>query len=180
MKYTHNDSQNKAFRNTEFYLAERQKALTNKEQIDLKRKQERAAKTIRENNYFFANNIAYQKALKVSIEFIGISKKLMEKHDYTVLAPLLNQCVRSTSSVAANISESATPVISSRDRIFKLKIAFKECVESIHWLDTLYEIGELTDEQYFSLKDECMQVSKLLYKSIYTLKNNLKEDINEQ
>lgn len=174
MKYTHNDSQSKAFRNTDFYLAEKEKALANKEQIDLKREQERVEKEVRENDYFFANNVAYQKALKVSVEFIRISKRLMEKHDYTVLAPLLNQCVRSTSSIAANISESATPVISYRDRIFKLKIAFKECVESIHWLDTLFEIGELTKEEYTFLKGECSQISKILYKTISTLSKKSK------
>ena len=175
MKNTHNDSQTKSLCKTDFYKAEREKALAYKEQLDMKRHEEQAKKRACENNFFFTNNIAYQKALKVSTEFIRISKRLMEKHDYTILAPILNQCVRSTSSVAANLSESSTPFISRRDRIFKMKIAFKECVESIHWLDTLYTMEELTLEEYSSLKDECNQISKILFKTISTLRANMEE-----
>lgn len=175
MKNTHNDSQTKSLCKTDFYKEEREKALSYKEQLDMKRHQEQAQKRAKENNFLLTNNVAYQKALKVSIEFIHISRKLMEKHDYTVLAPILNQCIRSTSSVAANLSESSTPFISRRDRIFKMKIAFKECVESIHWLDTLFTIGELTLEEYCSLKDECNQISKILFKTISTLRVNMEE-----
>lgn len=103
MKNTHNDSQTKSLCKTDFYKAEREKALSYKEQLDMKRHQEQAQKRAKENNFLFANNIAYQKALKVSTEFIRISRRLMEKQDYIVLSGILNQCTRSTSSVAANL-----------------------------------------------------------------------------
>lgn len=175
MKNIHNNNQTKALCKTDFYSSKQEKALSPKEQLAMKRHEEETQKELQETNYFFSNNIAYQKALKVSTEFIRISRRLMKKHDYTILSPILNQCVRSTSSVAANISESATPFISRKDRIFKMKIAFKECLESIHWFDTLYTIEELTLEEYSFFKDECTQISKILFKTISTLRANMEE-----
>lgn len=72
----------------------------------------------------------------------------MTKQDYTILSPLVNQCVRSSTSIAANLAEAAAPVISAKDRIYKMSLSFKECVETIHWCNVLYEMGELTEQQY--------------------------------
>ena len=175
MKNTHNDSQTKSLCKTDFYKVEREKALAYKEQLDMKRHEEQAKKRTSETCFLFTNNIAYQKAFKVSIEFIRISRRLMEKQDYIILSNLLNQCGRSTSSVAANLSEASTPFISRKDRVNKIKIAYKECAESIHWLDTLYMMEELTLEEYASLKDECNQISKILFKTISTLQANMEK-----
>lgn len=170
MKNTHNDSSSQAFQNTDFYQLQKEQAYANKHLIDLKRKKERIEKNVWENNYFLRKNIAYRKALNVSIEFISIAQNLMQRKDFTILSPLINQCVRSATSVAANLAESAAPVISPKDKINKMSISFKECIETMHWLNVFYEMEELTVEQYNHLFDECTQIAKILAKTISTIK----------
>ena len=95
----------------------------------------------------------------------------MQRKDYTILSPLCNQVVRSSTSIVANISEGNCSCISAKDRSNKFTIAFKECMETISWISLLYEIEELTDEQYNRLTDECIQIVKILSKSIHSLRN---------
>ena len=127
-------------------------------------------------DFYLLNNICYQKAHAICVEFLRHSKVLMEKKDFTILAPLINQCVRSSSSIAANISEGICPVITVKDRINKFSIAYKETIETIHWLSTIHDIEEISDEQYAHLLDECTQVAKMLNSSILTLKSQLNKN----
>lgn len=124
-------------------------------------------------DFYLSNNPCYAKAHAISVEFINYSKILMARNDYTILAPIINQCVRSSSSISANISEGICPVISPKDRINKFSIAYKETIETIHWISTLHDIGELPDEKYTHLLDECTQVAKMLNSSISTLRSKL-------
>lgn len=170
MKNTHTNNGTTSFGNTNFYKKQSEQSYANKALIDMKRKKDKIEKNVNESNYFLAKNIAYMKALNLSIEIITIAQSLMTKQDYTILSPLASQCVRSSTSIAANLAESAAPVISAKDRIYKMSISFKECIETMHWLNVFYEMGELTEEQYNHLFDECTQIAKILSKSISTLK----------
>lgn len=122
----------------------------------------------------FSDNICYAKAKSVAVEIIYICKELMQKKDYTILAPICNQIVRSSTSTKANIAEANSVYCSSRDKTNKFNIAYKECMETISWISLLYEIEELTDEQYTRLTNECMQIVKILSKSIHSLRKKCK------
>lgn len=181
MKRTHNDVFTTSFMNTDFYKEQRVLALKNKQALDEKRamdekrKQEEERRNTSVSDIAFPNNICYAKAKAVSVEIISICKKLMEKKDYTILAPICNQIVRSSTSVLANISEGNCKYISAKDKCFKFSLAYKECLETISWECLLYEIGELTEEQHNYLTDESMQIVRILSKSIYNIQNKKKK-----
>ena len=170
-KQTHNDVFTNTFMKTDYFKEQRELYLKNKAEIDERRRREQEKKEDPQVPDIFADNICYVKAKAVSVEIIYICKDLMQRKDFTILSPICNQIVRSSTSTNANIAEGATSCISSKDRQNKFSIAFKECMETINWLSLLYEIGELTDEQYEHLTDECTQIVKILSKSIHSLRN---------
>lgn len=83
---------------------------------------------------------------------------------------LINQLVRSGTSIGANIRE-AFYAHGRSDFIAKLQIALKECSESEYWLELLIESGYFEDK---TVLDQCIEIKKLLIASINTAKGNLK------
>ena len=173
-KQTHNDVFTNSLMKTDFFKEQRELYLKNKAEIDERRRREQEKKENPQVPDIFADNICYLKAKAVSLEIIFICKELMQRKDFTILAPICNQIVRSSTSINANVAEGACECISSRDRTNKFTIAYKECMETISWISLLYEIEELTDEQYNRLTDECMQIVKILSKSIHSLRSKTK------
>lgn len=170
-KQTHNDVFTNTFMKTDYFKGQRELYLKNKAEIDDRRKREQEKKANLQAPDIFEDNICYTKAKSVAVEIIYICKELMQKKDYTILSSLCNQIVRSSTSIVANIAEGSTSCISAKDKSNKFSIAFKECMETISWISLLYEIEELTEEQYNRLTDECMQIVKILSRSIHSLRN---------
>lgn len=170
-KQTHNDVFTNSLMKTDFFKEQRELYLKNKAEIDERRKRERERKETPRTLEIFSDNICYSKAKSVSVEIIYICKELMQRKDYTILSPLCNQVIRSSTSIVANIAEQCCNCLSARDRSYKLTIAYKECMETLSWISLLFEIGELTEEQYNHLTNECMQIVKILSKSIHSLRS---------
>lgn len=84
---------------------------------------------------------------------------------------IVNQIVRSATSIGANVSE-ACYAASTADFINKLQIALKECHETEYWLELMFEIDSLSDADYKSLKHECGVIRAKLIKSIETAKSH--------
>ncbi len=85
--------------------------------------------------------------------------------------PLINQVIRSSTSIGANIHEAAYG--SSRaDFINKLQIALKECYETEYWLDMLQGAGSIPEETAQELLQDCGIIHAMLVKSITTAKKN--------
>ena len=120
--------------------------------------------------HFFDENTCYLKAKAVAFEISKLCKHLLTKKDYTVLNPILNQLVRSSTSVYANLAEGCVPLISSKDRAFKFRLACKEALETISWLQLLEELGEISPAEAGLLTDEVIQITKILLKSLSTMK----------
>lgn len=80
------------------------------------------------NEYNFTNdNIAYQKSKQYGIEIIQRCQQIMrQKRDYTIIGPICNQVVRSSTSISANLAEGSSNLISRKDRINKFLISLKE------------------------------------------------------
>ena len=84
---------------------------------------------------------------------------------------LLNQLLRSGTSIGANIHE-ANYASSKADFINKFQIALKECYESDYWLGLFKETKMITEIEYADMYDKCSKIRKLLIASINTAKGN--------
>lgn len=82
---------------------------------------------------------------------------------------MTKQLLRSGTSIGANISE-AIFAESNADYIHKYAISQKECSETLYWLTILQQAEYLTEEEYTSINDDCIEILKLLTAIIITLK----------
>lgn len=86
-------------------------------------------------------------------------------------AVYVNQIVRSSSSIGANIHE-AKYAQSKADFISKLEISLKESSETEYWLELIYRKGKITEDLYKNLRNQCGSIRRRLIASITTAKNN--------
>ena len=82
------------------------------------------------------------------------------------------QLFRSSLSVGANAWE-AEAGQSLKDKISKLEISRKECVESQYWLILLIDSELVPKAKFQPLLDECIEIGKILTATVKTLKNKL-------
>ncbi len=85
-------------------------------------------------------------------------------------ATLVNQLMRSATSIGANIHE-AQYAQSTKDFISKLEIAQKECYETEYWLELLCETDCIEKETYNSFKSDCGSIRRMLISSLNTIKS---------
>lgn len=90
-----------------------------------------------------------------------------EKNEYT----LSKQLLHSGTSIGANVKE-AIRGFSKKDFRFKLGIAFKEASETEYWLELLFETEYISDKQFQSLKDDCIELIKILTAILNSCKEN--------
>ena len=110
-------------------------------------------------------NIAKLKSKKFAVRIVNLYKYLRnEKSEYI----LSKQLLRSGTSVGANIAESEC-ASSKKDFLNKIYIALKECVETIYWLDLLFETEFLSKSEYDSIKSDCEELRKILSSTTKTL-----------
>lgn len=83
---------------------------------------------------------------------------------------LVNQIVRSVTSVGANIHE-ANYASSKADFINKFHIAPKECAETEYWIEMLVGCNAINEACGKTLLQECGVIRRMLAKSITTAKN---------
>ena len=84
---------------------------------------------------------------------------------------LLNQLLRSGTSVGANVHE-AQYAQGTKDFISKLEIAQKECFETEYWLELLYETECISEKSYKKLQNDCGAIRRMLISSLKTVKLN--------
>lgn len=90
-----------------------------------------------------------------------------EKKEYT----LSKQLLRSGTSIGANIKE-AIRGFSKKDFRFKLGIALKEASETEYWLELLYETEYISEKQFLSTNDDCIELIKILTAILNSSKDN--------
>lgn len=104
------------------------------------------------------DNVVVAKSKQFAIRIIRLYQFLNNsKHEYVISKQLL----RSGTSIGANISEAAC-AFSKKDFLSKMYIAFKECGETLYWLELLYETDYLNENQYKSINEDCLTLKKLL------------------
>lgn len=86
-------------------------------------------------------------------------------------AAIVNQLLRSGTSIGANIHE-ANYASGRGDFISKFQIALKECYETDYWLDIFHQAGFLTDDEFARLSGACSKIRRLLIASLNTAKEH--------
>lgn len=102
-------------------------------------------------------------------EIVYLCRRLKNSHVEYVL---INQLLRSGTSIGANIHE-AQYAHGKKDFLYKLEISLKECNETDYWIELLYETNSLSDGDFKKTKSEITELRRMLVSSINTINNQL-------
>ena len=97
-----------------------------------------------------------------------VIKSCKELRDAKCESALINQFLRSGTSIGANVRE-AFYAHSKADFIAKLQIALKECAETEYWIELLTESGYYNDKETLN---KCAELKRILISSLNTAKKN--------
>ena len=98
-----------------------------------------------------SNSIMRDKAKELAKNIVFLCRNMKIEHKEAVL---INQLLRSGTSIGANIHE-AQYAQSTKDFISKLEIAQKECYETEYWLELFEKTNIISSETYKILKNDC-------------------------
>ena len=115
-----------------------------------------------------SNSVMRDKAKDFAKNIVFLCRNMKAEHRETVL---INQLLRSGTSIGANIHE-ANYAASKADFINKFQIALKECYETDYWLGLFKDTHMITEEEYKDMFAKCSKIRKLLISSITTAKEN--------
>ena len=113
------------------------------------------------------DNALVQLSKQFAVAIVNLATQVKEKRKGNIL---LNQLLRSGTSIGANIRE-ANYASSKADFINKFQIALKECYETDYWLELFKDTNMITPEEYAILFSQCSKIRKLLIASINTAKS---------
>ena len=85
---------------------------------------------------------------------------------------LVDQIIRSSRSISANIAEGNTQLFIKRE-LFHANAALGSCGETRNHLLTAYQSNYISKEQYKILDEKFLEIIKMLYGYIKRLKSNL-------
>ncbi len=103
-----------------------------------------------------------------TIDFsVTIVKRFGKYSKDPTLQPLINQLIRSATSIGANYAE-ANNASSKSDFKNKIHIAKKEASETRYWLRVLKEL--LPNENFDNLEQEALELVLILQKIVSTMK----------
>ena len=114
-----------------------------------------------------SNSILRTKSKDFAKNIIFLSREMKQNG---VESTLINQLLRSGTSVGANIHE-AQYAQGTKDFISKLEIALKECNESSYWIEIIYETNGISKETFDNLQKQCIDIRLMLVSSVNTLKS---------
>ena len=114
-----------------------------------------------------ADSVLRMKSKQFAKEIVFLCRKLKQNG---IEAALVNQLMRSGTSIGANVHE-AQYAQGIKDFISKFEIALKECNESEYWLELLYETHSLSEQDFKSFQIQCIELRRMLVSSVTTLKN---------
>ncbi|MBR0326304.1 MAG: four helix bundle protein [Clostridia bacterium] len=113
-----------------------------------------------------SNSILRDKAKEFAKNIVFLCRNMKSEHKETVL---INQLLRSGTSIGANIHETQYAQ-GTKDFISKLEIAQKECYETEYWLELLFETGCIEEAIYKSIQNDCGAIRRMLISSLKTIK----------
>ena len=119
-------------------------------------------------SFIMKENLLVDLSKQFSVDIVNLCADIKENRKSNIL---LNQLLRSGTSIGANIHE-ANYASSKADFINKLQIALKECYETDYWLSIFKETHIISEIEYKDMFAKCSKIRKLLISSITTAKNN--------
>lgn len=117
------------------------------------------------------DNLLITLSKRFAIDIVNLCTLIQEHRKSNIL---LNQLLRSGTSIGANIHE-ANYASSKADFINKFQIALKECYETDYWLDLFQHTNMISKSEYDIMFAQCSKIRKMLIASINTAKSNQNE-----
>ena len=114
-----------------------------------------------------SNSIMRNKSKDFAKNIVLLCRNMRNEHKEAVL---INQLLRSGTSIGANIHE-AQYAQGTKDFISKLEIALKESHETEYWMELLFETGCIEESIYRPLQNECGAIRRMLIASLNTIKS---------
>lgn len=114
------------------------------------------------------NNVILEKSKDFAIRIINLYKYICKEQNEYVLS---KQILRSGTSIGANIRE-AVNAQSRKDFISKMQISLKEASETAYWLELLFETDYISETEFQSIYNDCIELNKLLVSILKTSKSN--------
>jgi four helix bundle protein len=108
-----------------------------------------------------------QRCYNFSISVVKFIEKLPQKRTFWIIS---DQLLRSATSIGANVVE-AKYSSSRREFIKFYEIALRSANETKYWLELLRDTTEISKKEIEILLKECEEISKMLAKSLLTLKD---------
>ena len=114
-----------------------------------------------------ADSVLRDRAKEFAKNIVFLCRNMKADHKEAVL---INQLLRSATSIGANLHE-AQYAQSTNDFISKFEIAQKECYETEFWLELLFETDCMSEEEYKIFQNECGAIRRMLISSLKTIKS---------
>ena len=114
-----------------------------------------------------SDNLVLDLSMQFAIDVVNLCENLKGKNT------LINQLLRSGTSVGANIHE-ANYASSKADFIAKMQIALKECHETEYWLKLFVKTTIISETVYTKMSNDSGKIRRILISSINTAKANSK------
>lgn len=118
------------------------------------------------------NTLVETKSKNFAIRIVRVYSYLRNEKGEFVMS---KQLLRSGTSIGANIAK-AECSISKKEFLAKMYIAFKECAETQYWLDLLHETDYLTQNEYESINNDCVELMRILSKITQTTRKQLEKN----
>ena len=112
-----------------------------------------------------SDNLVLDLSMQFAIDVVNLCENLKGKNT------LINQLLRSGTSVGANIHE-ANYASSKADFIAKMQIALKECHETEYWLKLFVKTNIISEAVYTKMSNDSGKIRRILISSINTAKAN--------
>lgn len=109
-------------------------------------------------NYLVYNYDLEQRTTDFAKRVVRLCRELPKNE---INRPLISQIVRSAGSIGANYRE-ANDALGDKDFIHRMKIARKECKESLHWLEIIEEANPEFVPRMQNLKQETRELKNIL------------------
>lgn len=103
-------------------------------------------------------NIIQEKSYAFALKVLKAAKKLREK---SVERILVNQLIRSGTSIGANVEE-AIGAQSDKDFLHKISISYKEARETSYWISLLKDMNDLEGKMADELTNDCIELKRIL------------------
>lgn len=119
------------------------------------------------------DNIILTKTADFAVRIVNLYKHICNTFNDRTIA---SQLLRSGTSIGANAQE-ATSGISKKDFLSKMYISLKEANETKYWLVLLHRTDYLSDNEFTSIYNDCLEIIKLLTSITKTTVENLNNKI---